>query len=278
MSCPDCFRGAVHDGKPTGTLTRLHGFDVYVAEPASGQSPKGIIVLISDAFGWDFVNIRLMADNFARKKDYRIYVPDFMNGKSAPLYIIEKMKALEGKTWWDTFAKPIHGFWLFYGLITWLIPNRVSRRFPAVKAFFEAVRRNEGAHLPIGTAGYCWGGHHVVNLASGYKADGKPLIDAAFTAHPSMLTFYDDIEKIRIPTSFAVPTTDNQMSLEQAEGTRKIIEAKPEGQKGEMRIYEGYTHGFATRLDLGKSDPEGPEEAEDQALAWFEKHFEGVAY
>lgn len=63
-------------------------------------------------------------------------------GKSAPLYIIEKMKALEGKTWWDTFAKPydnplilifalswnlrltfqrIHGFWLFYGLITWLI-------------------------------------------------------------------------------------------------------------------------------------------------------------
>lgn len=220
-------------------------------------------------------------------------------GKSAPLYIIEKMKALEGKTWWDTFAKPydnplilifalswslrltfqrIHGFWLFYGLITWLIPNRVSRRFPAVKAFFEAVRRNEGAHLPIGTAGYCWGGHHVVNLASGYKADGKPLVDAAFAAHPSMLTFYDDIEKIRIPTSFAVPTTDNQMSLEQAEGTRKIIEAKPEGQKGEMRIYEGYTHGFATRLDLGKSDPEGPEEAENQALAWFEKHFEGVAY
>lgn len=81
MSCPDCFKGALHSGKPTGIVTVLHGLDVYVAEPASGQSPKGFIVLIPDAFGWDFVNIQLMADNFARKQDYRVYVPDFMNGE-----------------------------------------------------------------------------------------------------------------------------------------------------------------------------------------------------
>lgn len=43
MSCPDCFSGAVHEGKPTGTVTKLHGLDVYVAEPASGNPPKGII-------------------------------------------------------------------------------------------------------------------------------------------------------------------------------------------------------------------------------------------
>lgn len=165
-----------------------------------------------------------------------------------------------------------------YAVIPWIIPNRFSKTFSTVKGFFEALRRNEGAHLPIGVTGYCWGGNHVVQLASGYKADGKPLIDAAFTAHPSMLKFYDDIDKIRVPTSFAIPTSDPLMSLEQAEGTRKIVEALPDGQKGEVQIYEGYTHGFACRIDPKNGDPEGPERAENQALAWFEKHFEGISY
>ena len=80
MSCPACFRGAVHDGIPTGITTKLHGLDTYVAEPASGNPPKGIVVIIPDALGWDFVNIMLMADNYAKKKDYRVYAPDFMNG------------------------------------------------------------------------------------------------------------------------------------------------------------------------------------------------------
>jgi dienelactone hydrolase len=82
MSCPDCFKGTIHDGKPTGTVTRLHGFDTYVAEPANGSPPKGIVVIIPDAFGWDFVNIRLIADNYARKRDFRVYAPDFMGGQS----------------------------------------------------------------------------------------------------------------------------------------------------------------------------------------------------
>ncbi len=43
MSCPACFSGAVHEGTPTGTVTKLHGLDVYVAEPASGNPPEGII-------------------------------------------------------------------------------------------------------------------------------------------------------------------------------------------------------------------------------------------
>jgi len=43
MSCPDCFNGAIHEGTPTGTVTKLHGLDVYVAEPASGDPAKGII-------------------------------------------------------------------------------------------------------------------------------------------------------------------------------------------------------------------------------------------
>ncbi len=79
----------------------------------------------------------------------------------------------------------------------------------------ESLRRNEAAHLPTGITGYCWGGKHVVSLAEGFTVDGKPLIDAGFTAHPSFLTLFDDIEKMTIPVSFAVGDKDNMVSPEQ---------------------------------------------------------------
>ncbi|CAJ2505782.1 Uu.00g131760.m01.CDS01 [Anthostomella pinea] len=279
MSCPDCFKGGVHEGTPSGITTRLHGLDTYVAEPASGRPPKGIIVVIPDAFGWEFVNIRLMADGYAKKQDYRVYAPDFMNGNSAPLYMLDSMKLVLAKgTWFDTLAKPYHIFWVLLAFAKWGIPNRFAKSFPIVQKFMENLRRNEGAHIPVGIAGFCWGGKHTLVIAGDFKADGKPLVDAAFTAHPSFLSLYDDIKKIRAPTSFGIGDLDSQVSPEQAEKIRDIIEAKPEAQKGEMRMYHGYGHGFACRVDAKNDDPRGAAEAEDQALAWFEKHFANVRY
>lgn len=170
-----------------------------------------------------------------------------------------------------------------YGMLTWFVPNRFAKTWPGVQTFFTALRRHEAARLPVGVAGYCWGGHHAVQLAAGAtKADGKPLIDAAFTAHPSFLKYYADIEQIRIPTSVAAAERDDMMSPAQAAETRRILEDElssgPANRKGELRVYKGFSHGFACRIDPKNADPAGPEQAENQALAWFEKHFEGAAY
>ncbi|KAI3324190.1 dienelactone hydrolase family protein [Xylariaceae sp. AK1471] len=284
MSCPDCFNGGVHEGTPTGTVTKLHGLDVYVAEPASGNPPKGIVVLIPDVFGWDFVNIRLMADSFARKKDYRVYTPDFMNadsdtGHAAPVSTIDSIqKVLAPKTWSETLAKPYHIVSLISVVIPAIVFNRFGKTFPIVKNFMESLRRNEAAHLPIGVTGYCWGGKHVVLLAEGLTIDGKPLMDAGFTAHPSALSLFGEIEKIAVPVSFALGEKDNMISPKQAKQLEEIVLAKPDGQKGECQVYPGYGHGFACRVDVKNDDPKGAVEAEDQALAWFEKHFERVKY
>jgi len=82
MSCPDCFKGSERtDAAPTGKVTTLHGLPTYIAEPSEGRSPKGIVVIIPDAFGWEFVNNRLLVDEYARTGDFTVYLPDFMNGK-----------------------------------------------------------------------------------------------------------------------------------------------------------------------------------------------------
>jgi dienelactone hydrolase len=79
--CADCFSGHIHSGQPAGTVATIHGLPTYIASPEDGQTPKGLVVIISDAFGWDLVNNRLLADAYAKKGPFLVYLPDFMQGK-----------------------------------------------------------------------------------------------------------------------------------------------------------------------------------------------------
>ncbi len=81
MACADCFPGHVHEDTPRGTSIKLHGLDTYVSEPTGGRPVKGIVVIIPDAFGWEFVNNRILADHYADKGDFKVYLPDFMAGE-----------------------------------------------------------------------------------------------------------------------------------------------------------------------------------------------------
>lgn len=138
-----------------------------------------------------------------------------------------------------------------------------------------SLRQNEGKSLPVGVAGFCWGGKHVVNLAHGVKTpDGKELlIDAGFTAHPSMLKIPDEIQKIEQPVSFALPENDPAIKLPQIKQIEEIVAKQPESYQGEVKIYYGAGHGFAIRADRTTKDvDEKANEAEEQALDWFNRH------
>ena len=80
VPCADCVSGHTHEGKPLGKVTKVHGLDTYVSEPPVGKAPRGIIVIIPDGFGWSFVNNRLLADHYAHKGEYKVYLPEFMRG------------------------------------------------------------------------------------------------------------------------------------------------------------------------------------------------------
>jgi hypothetical protein len=84
MSCTDCFRGGVSGSEPSGTETTIHGIPTYVAQPEDGVTPKGMIVFITDAFGWKFVNNRVLSDQYAKKGGFLVYCPDFMDGTWSP--------------------------------------------------------------------------------------------------------------------------------------------------------------------------------------------------
>lgn len=51
--------------------------DCYVAE--SNGAPKGIIVIIPDAFGIGLLNNQILADDYARHRS-TVYLPEFIGG------------------------------------------------------------------------------------------------------------------------------------------------------------------------------------------------------
>lgn len=185
-----------------------------------------------------------------------------------------------------------HVLWGIYAFIPWLYFCRPARSFPTVKAFFTALRRAEGATLPIGAAGFCWGGKHAVSLthAENYylpEAGGgggvvvrpRPLLDAAFTGHPSFLEVPRDIARITVPTAFALPDGDHHVKVPRdSDVVRQILAEDMElpggegrGPRGEVRIYEACAHGFCVRADPLSGDvTKQAAEAEDQAIAWFD--------
>jgi len=92
LPCKDCASGHLKDGATSGTVTTVHGLPTYVAEPAS--APKGIVVIITDAFGWELPNNRILADNYAKKGGFKVYMPDFMNGHWMPHDMLDTMDAV----------------------------------------------------------------------------------------------------------------------------------------------------------------------------------------
>ncbi|KAI9843318.1 MAG: hypothetical protein M1838_002689 [Thelocarpon superellum] len=271
-ACKDCVSGFKHSGTPVGIETSLHGYDAYVSKPPSGQAAKALIVLIPDGFGWKFPNMRVVADTFAAKGGYLVYVPDVFNGPGMDEKVLLQMSQLmtPAPNFLGTLMKPMILIQILSGFLPFLYRNRVSVCGPRVKAFVAALRKTET--LPIGMVGYCWGGKHAILAAHNDNEMGKPLVDAVFTAHPSGLDVPADINNIRVPTSIAVGTKDMVMNMKVVDEVQTLLSKKADVPY-EVVTYEGAKHGFAARGNPNEEkEAEHAAQAEDQALTWFAKY------
>jgi hypothetical protein len=66
-----CATGSLHTGTPKGRIEKVHGLDCYIADAPSG-SPKGIVIIIPDAFGWELPNNRILADEYAKNGNFQV--------------------------------------------------------------------------------------------------------------------------------------------------------------------------------------------------------------
>lgn len=191
------------------------------------------------------------------------------------------MTAIQKPGW--SLSKVSHIFYALRVFGPFLFFCRPSVCGPRIFSFMKSFKQNEGKDLPVGTAGFCWGGKFVTQFCwdgeENRLQDGKRVTDCGFVAHPSFLKYPDDISKVQLPFSCAASEHDPQMSPEQAKQTESILKDKTEkgqanGLEHEFIFYPGATHGFAVRADEDdKEEAERGKQAEAQALRWFSRWF-----
>lgn len=153
--------------------------------------------------------------------------------------------------------------------------NRLAVTKPRIYKWIQDLQAENTNDLPVGAAGYCWGGKFVFLLCSDSEksANGKSLINCGFTAHPSNLVIPADAQPVTLPLSVSIGDVDIALPLAKVQTTKDILEAKGKD-KHEVIIIPGAKHGFAIRapLDDEKAVEQGLQ-AEEQAVNWFLKWF-----
>ncbi|KAK8188828.1 dienelactone hydrolase family protein [Phyllosticta capitalensis] len=281
-----CVAGEIHTGTPAGRVDKVHGVDCYIAEPPAGTTPKGVIIVLPDIFGWASPNTRILADSYAEKGPFIVYLPEMHAGKSFPIDLLTSIHALEATGLAAAVSRAYHmarvtAYWLPFSYANSEDTVR-ARLYPFIGAL-----RQQHAELSFGVAGFCWGGFWSFKLAHDRPEDRVevngvklPLVDASFAAHPSLMKIPDDIEAIVKPTSVAAAAIDARYPKEDVDRTREILERKMQldaSVKHEVVWYPGCHHGWAVR-----GNPEDPKEgeagirAELQAMEWFAARFAEV--
>jgi dienelactone hydrolase len=281
MSCPDCFKGAIHDGQPAGREETIHGVRTYVAGTFSHVSSPSqpTIIFITDAFGFNLPNSKLLADYYASKTGFPVLVPDIIPGGGVPLSSLTLMETVTSPVkWWDIWGQ-IRRVASLIRMMLVVIPfaRRTKNVFPTILDFARSVKADRGR---LAVAGFCWGGLQTTKLSQEPAVEGgeEGLVDAHFTAHPAGLKvpddFVDSVGKFDVPFSMAVGNRDFVLSREKVVEIEAALRSRfgEDGGKVEVRTYGGCGHGFAVRADPTKTvENEAAGEAADQAVQWFKR-------
>lgn len=198
MSCPECFRGFVHDyAEPTGTLQLIHGVQTYCAGQPGQRTSPSTIIFFTDLFGLNLVNNKLLADYFAAETGCTVLVPDVVPGvgiQPSCFPILDIM--FTPVRWWDIYGQLKRALCAIR-MLRFFLPIAIGTKaaYPRILDYTRAVKASLPADGTLGVAGYCWGGLQSTKLSKEPVTEGGEhgLIDAHYTAHPSSLKLPDDI-------------------------------------------------------------------------------------
>lgn len=205
-----CVEKVFHEGTPVGKQDKIFGLDTYVV----GESKSRFIVIATDIYGFDFNNVRLVADKLA-SGGYTVYIPDILKGDP---------------------VKPGDD------LPEWLKSHTPEVTTPIYSGFLTQLRGEVGSSAFIGSIGYCFGAKYVIQQST---AEG--VLDASAIAHPSFVSI-DEVAAVKKPLLIAAAETDPIFTVELRHQTEaKLAEIKARYQ---LTLFSGVSHGYSVRGDL----------------------------
>lgn len=235
-----CLTGFEWEGTPVGRLGKLAKSDTYI----TGDNTDIAVLLVHDLLGWNFSNVRLLADHYAREAKVTVYVPDFFHGDALPVEPLLNDR-------WEEFDLP--GF------------MKKHSRDLCEPEIFECARDLRVKYKKVGVIGFCYGGWAAFRL--GAKEHQPPLVDCISAGHPSLLT-KEDIDNVAVPVQILAPEIDPAFNAELKKHSFETIQKL--GLPFDYQHFPGVAHACLVR-----GDPEKPGEREamlrgkNAAVSWF---------
>jgi len=221
--CKHCISGVRHEGSAEGTWEKIGGVDCYVATPTIDYPKDKVLLFLTDVFGPQLINLRLLADDFARN-GFKTVIVDMFERDPAPEDALESGK---------------------FDLGAWFGKHGPSAGRPFVDKVIAGLK--ESGVTAIGTTGYCYGGRIAFDLAF------EGITKATVVAHPSLLQVPADLEKYaqtNIPLLINSCTVDSQFPPESQAKADEILGNGKFAPGYKREYWDGCTHGFAVRGNL----------------------------
>ncbi|KAJ9649029.1 hypothetical protein H2199_000942 [Coniosporium tulheliwenetii] len=130
-----CTIGVKHEGEAVGEIKNIGDTPTYFSYPKD-KSTHNAVLILTDVIGHEFINVQLIADQFAAN-GYLVVMPDLFHGDPLPL------------------NRPAD-----YNFMGWLNKHPTSRVEPVIEATLKHMRGELGCKA-IGGVGYCFGGKYV---------------------------------------------------------------------------------------------------------------------
>jgi len=261
MLCENCTKGFQLDGTPAGTI--LPDGSYFAAAPSASPS-KAAIVILTDIFGLKLVNPKIFADEFAKKLDLDVYVPNFFNGNPPfdEKELVPYVTDVPGQKW--SLGQKVGVFGLLATHAFKFYQCRQSVTAPRIKNFVKKIKEEKG-YTKFGAVGYCYGGASCVALAT------AGLISSVVIAHPAPFSI-GEVDKIKIPASWICAEEDNTFPPKNRKAAEESFAKRTTKVEYEFKDYKGTVHGFAARPALQIPEVKAAfEESFAQTLNWFDK-------
>lgn len=237
-----CVTGFAWDGTPSGSVSALGKNPAYV----TGSNADVGVLLIHDAFGWQFPNVRLLADHVAHEVGVTVYVPDFFGGEELPT------------------DKLIKGDLAGFDIPAFMARNSRAMREPEIFECARAIRAEKG-HKRVGAFGYCFGGWASFRL--GAAEHQPPLVDCISMGHPSLVE-HKDMDECAVPVQILAPEHDEMFSHGLKSYAFKALTARD--MPFDYQHFPGVEHGCMIRGDPAKKgERDAMVRGKDAVVAWF---------
>lgn len=235
-----CAVGVKHEGTAKGEVRTVDNIRTYFTYPED-KSTQHAIIILTDIFGMDFINVQLIADQFAAN-GYFVTIPDLFDGDVVP-----------------------HNPPADFDISKWVKEH--LPQVPTVDAKVEKIIKHMRGELGVkklGAVGYCFGGKYAIRWLKPGSAD------ASYVAHPSFVAA-EELEAISGPLSIAAAETDDIFPAPKRRESEDILQKM--NVPYQLNLFSDVEHGFAVRTDLSKKRAKfAKEQAFLQAVAWFDEY------